>query len=271
MKVIDSIVEVTSRYTQSERAKTDLGKYKEILDSNISRIEKWVKEKDIAVLTAFRGYLDNVVSKDRTLIDKPLEGPIEERKYTKAENRARNRNLKAALLEQGYGVTSVTGVYPEETPDGKAVKKREESLMVVNLNNDPEFQSKIARLSEWYNQDSYLYKPQGQEDAVLIGTNSAWPGYGENVTAGKFMRAVEGPFITKLKNRGFAFTEDPQEYNETDTETWQDRKDQRVLHKVDDEFIRDSFVEQRVNSQGMGMCIHSIVNSACKLGLLPNL
>lgn len=272
-KIIDSVIKVTSRYTDSEKARTNPDKYAQIRDSNIARIEKWINEKDIAVLTAFRGFLDNVTNPGKTLLDKPIDGTEEERKYAKAENRARNRDLKAALLSYGYGVTAVTGVYPEELPNGQSIPKGEESLMVVNLPNDPNFQSNIAQLSEWFNQDSYLYKPKGSEQASLIGTNSAWPGYGESFAAGKFMKAVQGPFITKLKNKGFAFTNDPQDYADKHTEgdpaTWKDRKDQRVFHKVDDDYIMDSLVEQRVNSWHFGKCVSDMVSEARKVGKLP--
>jgi hypothetical protein len=172
-----------------------------IVESNINRIKQWIDSKDIAGISAFRNYLNNAT--DNTLMDKS-EGEA----YSKPENIRRNRELKASLLKLGYGVTAVRGSYVEGAGTDKPIESQEQSFIVVNLNDDPAFKNNIAKLSEYYNRDSYLYKPKDSEEAYLIGSNNNdFPGYGNENSVGSFKNNVSAEFMSRLGSKGFAFSD----------------------------------------------------------------
>ena len=68
--------------------------------------------------------------------------------FTKKENYERNRELKARLLERGYGVTKVAGSYIENFQTPKAMEVSEESFFVSNRKDDPQFIEVISGLGE---------------------------------------------------------------------------------------------------------------------------
>jgi len=118
---------------------------------------------EIACITAFRKKLTNIT--DNTIID-IKEGS----EYKREENIRRNRDMKAALLSLGYGVTRIS----EDNKD----EVQEQSFLVVNLNEDSNFKTNLFILSEMFNQDSFLYSPKNSTEGYLIGTNySNYPGY----------------------------------------------------------------------------------------------
>lgn len=247
-KIIDSLAEAAGQ----------------IADSNVDRIEKWINSKEVAGITAFRKELKDVHNQSATLIDKPIDGTPEERRYSKHENRARNRDLKMALARKGYGVTSVMGLYPEG-----GVPKTEESFLVVNLPDDPEFYDVLFRLSEWYNQDTFLYKAKGEPEAVLVGTNDDdFVGYGNTRPAGQFAKNVQGEFMSRLKNKGYAFvSEDTKAYYEKDNPvSWKDRKAART---VSDSAIESLF--RVIDSSFSGLAVVSEVGKLVKDSRLPNI
>ena len=55
------------------------------------------------------------------------------------ENFERNKQLKAVMLNKGYGVTSVDGTYIEDFGTDAAKEVKEDSFFVVNLKDDPKF------------------------------------------------------------------------------------------------------------------------------------
>ena len=247
-KIIDSLAEAAGQ----------------IADSNLDRIEKWINSKEVAGITAFRKELKDVHNQSATLIDKPIDGTPEERRYSKQENRARNRDLKMALARKGYGVTSVMGLYPEG-----GVPKTEESFLVVNLPDDPEFYDVLFRLSEWYNQDTFLYKPKDEPEAVLVGTNDDdFVGYGNTRPAGQFAKNVQGEFMSRLKSKGYAFvSEDTKDYYEKDNPvSWKDRKAART---VSDSAIESLF--RVIDSSLSGLAVVSEVGKLVKDSRLPNI
>lgn len=200
-------------------------------DSNINRITKWINEKDIAGITAWRSRLENIHDPEKTLKD-IAEGAA----YSISMNKKRNRDLKTMLLSKGYGVTNVRGIWTNDQGD----KEQEQSFIVVNLKDDPNFQENIATLSEYYNQDAYLYKPKGEEAAVLIGTNdSDFPGYGEVHKVGKFTNVVNEDFMSVINKKGFAFKGD----SETETE----------FHIVT---VTDAEIENYLVDESMGLLQH---------------
>jgi hypothetical protein len=188
-------------------------------ESLMSRIKYWIENYEIAGLSAFRYKLENI--SENTLLDIPLGDT-----YTKAQNIKRNRDLKAALLGLGYGATRVTGSYLE---DGKH-EVLEESYIVVNLNGDKNFKINISILSEFFNQDSFLYSPLDSIESYLIGTNSSeFPGYGESVYCGKFKEKVNATYLSRIGSTGFAFISDDNPESEHKYLTFKDRKMNRQI------------------------------------------
>lgn len=247
-KIIDSLAEAAGQ----------------IADSNLDRIEKWINSKEVAGITAFRKELKDVHNPSTTLIDKPIDGTPEERRYSKQENRARNRDLKMALARKGYGVTSVMGLYPEG-----GVPKTEESFLVVNHPDDPEFYDVLFRLSEWYNQDTFLYKAKDEPEAVLVGTNDDdFVGYGNTRPAGQFAKNVQGEFMSRLKSKGYSFvSEDTKDYYEKDNPvSWKDRKAART---VSDSAIESLF--RVIDSSFSGLAVVSEVGKLVKDSRLPSI
>lgn len=177
---------------------------KVISESSISKILYYVKNFECATISASRGKLTNLT--DNAYVP---EDYADERDLTKEENRKRNTELKAKLLKLGYGVTALDGRFAEA---GEMFPGKETSYFVVNRNEDPEFFNNIFRLSEYFNQDSFLYKPAGTMSAKLIGTNNAernedWgqPGFNNEIEVGDFHpNGFEGA-LSKMGNKVFQF------------------------------------------------------------------
>lgn len=179
--------------------------YEKIIgESLISKILDYVKNFECATISASRGRLTNIT--DNTFIPAEYEN---ERALTKEENRKRNSELKAKLLALGYGVTSLDGRFAEA---GQMYPGKETSYFVVNRNDDPEFFDNIFKLSEYFNQDSFLYKPAGVMSAKLIGTNLAernpefgQPGYEQEIEVGEFHPNGFEDALSKMGNKVFQF------------------------------------------------------------------
>ena len=103
-------------------------------------------------------------------------------KETQKRNRARNEELKGKLTEQGFLFRAVDGVYLEvknEEGDTKEVEVTELSFFVTNTDktgrqdlSEEEFFRKLYRLSEHYEQDSFLFTFSGNNRiAFLVATN----------------------------------------------------------------------------------------------------
>lgn len=196
-----------------------------IKESTIGRATYWIENYEIAVLTAWRDSLNNVT--DNTFV--PDDKNIGDNFSTK-EKKMYNRELKAKLLQMGYGVTNVRGTYREGGADGTDVQ--EESFLVVNLKDDAGFKAKIFQLSEYYNQDSFMYSPKGSDEAVLVGTNNCdFPGYGEEIPTGKLQKNVSSMFMTRVGNKGFSFADDADVYQDKPL-TFNDRKRMRMNEKI---------------------------------------
>jgi hypothetical protein len=182
---------------------------------------------DIAMITAFRGIYTNPTE---NTLEKMPQCPESLRKsegdyYTRTENRQRNRELKAALIELGYGVTKVGGNYVENFGQTGEMERGEETFFVVNLKNDANFFEKIRKLSEYYNQDSFLYKAKDSKDAILFGTNNSdFPGYGKSFNTGMLHIGTKNQFDTRVGNSKIAFTDDPSPDRDSKTYTHSTRK-----------------------------------------------
>ncbi len=92
------------------------------------------------------------------------------RPYTHTENAQRNRSLLAKLKARGFGVTRLTGRYPE---GGRITM--EESYFVVDLEDVGTLQQELQALGAQFEQDSVLIIPkdtvENKANAFLIGTN----------------------------------------------------------------------------------------------------
>ena len=177
----------------------------------VSEDGSWMRQYDIACITAFRDEFKD--STPRTLDDRPQEltdldttldkvfgnaNPADKTpyRYSRKENELRNRNIKAALLRLGYGVADISGnrIGNRVTIDG--FRLAENSLFVVNLGNDSNFAQHLFDLAEYYNQDSFLFKPKGSDEAYLVGTSRAnFPGYGNEHNLGVLHVDVAGEFL----------------------------------------------------------------------------
>lgn len=110
---------------------------------SITRAKTWFNTRDCAILTAWR------------------------QNKKRKENNDNNRMLQQILRKLGYGVTKVTGWYPEENRE----MARENSFLTVNLNNEESFCDNLSELSELYGQECFLYKKSGYDTpAVYIYT-----------------------------------------------------------------------------------------------------
>ena len=112
-------------------------------ECSITRAKTWFNTRDCAILTAWRQ-------------DKGRK-----------ENDENNRMLQQRLRKFGYGVTKVTGWYPEEN----RAMARENSFLTVNLNDEESFRDNLSELSELYEQECFLYKKSGYDTpAVYVYT-----------------------------------------------------------------------------------------------------
>lgn len=108
----------------------------------------------------------------------------------------------------GYGVTNVSGRYPE---GGKTVK--EWSFFVVNLKDDPKFVDEIIKLGEFFEQDSVLIIPKGaianKATAYLYGTNhcpNSWLGWHNTNPFERGKLGYSSPiYSTHVNGRPFIF------------------------------------------------------------------
>lgn len=228
-----------------ETRKVLSGRKATLNEKSLNRIEKYVQDNEIAIITAWRNRFVNMTDKTDTpnhikaqrgkrsvKIDTkiPFEAGEE---FTTTEKKYYNKKLQAALLSYGYGVTKVRGRWhenmskPTDTDD-------EESFFVVNLPRkdgsiDEHFKERIFELSEKTNQDAFTYSPKGTMKGFAIGTNnSSWPGYGQSVELGDFMKNITAQAMTLVGNKGFSFVNDGDAYTDSQPNSFQLRKQQRT-------------------------------------------
>ena len=177
-------------------------------ESGLSRVHQHIEAHDCAILTAFRN--------DPKDMSKCVKGSIDDAEQegnTRALNKRRNRDLKAILFGFDYGVTAVDGSYIENFEQPDQIEVKEDSLFVVNLNDDPDFVRNVQEMAEKFCQDSVIIIPQHGKDAYLYGTNnSEFPGYGEKVEVGNLKMGKEAEFMTRVNKRPFTFGEGLETY-----------------------------------------------------------
>jgi|LakMenE18May11ns_1017448.scaffolds.fasta_scaffold9939866_3 hypothetical protein len=163
----------------------------QISESSLSRINKYIKNNQCAVISAFRKSLTNCLSDES-----------DDRKINIFDNKGRNKKMYSALLALGYDVTKVKGTYIENYMQENAIEVKEDSYFVVNSTDDPKFIQNIIKLGELFCQDSVFIFDFG--DNYLFGTNnSEFPGLANKINMGKFRPGTEGEFMTKVSGRPF--------------------------------------------------------------------
>jgi hypothetical protein len=171
-----------------------------INEASLSRIWHWTQKHDTAIITASRVKNENCVE--------ITEGEEKDQIFTKEENKERNKDLYAVLIEKKYGVTKVNGNYIENFQTSNATEVSEVAFFVVNVRDDKNFFETIINLGKFYCQDSVLLIPMVDEGPYLYGTNYAtYPGLDNKSYVGKFKGGREGEFLTRVGkgNRPFVF------------------------------------------------------------------
>jgi len=173
-------------------------------DKNKQILRGWMNDYDMACITAYRDEYVNATP--RTLNDRPnglLDADTTRYRYKASENAERNRNLKASLLKLGYGVTDIHGVLFDNCRTIGRAALSESSFLVVNLNHDSDFRQRLFELSEYYNQDGFILKRKGRDEAYRIGTNwGEYPGYGKEVHLGELYIDMDNEYVTGEKALG---------------------------------------------------------------------
>lgn len=186
--------------------------FNEVLtESNLSRIYKHILEHDCACITAFRGHKVNCL---KSIDDKPEGG-----QYTRQEKLQRNHKLYSMLMGFNYGVTRIDGTFIENFGNKDLEKEvKENTFFIVNLKNDPKFIENVINLGKHFCQDSVLIKEKNSEQAYLYGTNNMLDESGKSMLntktpVGLFHGGIKSLFMSKIRNRPFAFFEDGTFYN----------------------------------------------------------
>ena len=170
-------------------------------ESNINRMLQWLKDCDCAFISAFRTELKDIRDINTTYLG-PNNDWAEGKRFTHEENRQKNKVMVAKLLNLGYGVTKVKGVYPEGMTD----EISEESYLVVNRNNDENFLNNLLSIAEYFNQDSIYYKESGKTEGNLIGTNNCgWPEYHQKGDDSELRTNTASNYMSRMGNRAFSF------------------------------------------------------------------
>lgn len=182
-----------------------------INESSLSRIQEHISNHECAIVTANR--------------NDPTDGSLNVKSVAPSSyqpeglnkdriNKLNNRDLKATLLKKGYGVTQIEGSYIEDYNTEIAKEVKEDSLLVVNLNDEPDFVKNITDLGKHYTQDSVLIIPKGGKDVKLVGTNHAqFPGLDNVQSVGDLKFGKSGEFMSKIRNRPMTTNEGLETYN----------------------------------------------------------
>lgn len=157
-------------------------------EANLSRIFTHLQNRNVGVITAFRG------------------------RYALPENRTRNKKLFNDIKAAGFGIIHAYGHYIEGHGSDQARDTNEEVFFVIGDTGSDSGKLKgfLKKAGEKYNQDSVLYKEFGTPDAVLIGTSSEdedgnpveFPGKGNSATLGPWNPMTLGMFYTRLRGHG---------------------------------------------------------------------
>ena len=168
----------------------DVGRWNVLEEGSLSRIYRHTIDRNIGMLTAFRG------------------------RYSRADNRKRNSQLESDIRSAGFGFFRIDGHYVEGFGSDRERDVREEVFLVIGDkgNDNGRLKGFLRKAGAKYNQDSVFYKPfEGK--AVLIGTQAKdedgnaveFPGLGVEFAVGEFKPMKMGQFYSKMKGRAFVF------------------------------------------------------------------
>ena len=159
-------------------------------EASIARLWKHTEERNIGIVTAFRG------------------------RYTVQENRKRNAQLQNDIRAAGYGFYKAKGHYIEGYGSEASKDVSEEVFLVIGDKGDDNGRLKgfLKKAGAKYNQKSVFYKAF-TDKAVLIGTQSKdeegrpvdFPGLNVEYSVGTFQPMKMGQFYTKMKGKPFVF------------------------------------------------------------------
>jgi hypothetical protein len=126
-----------------------------------------LQQHDFAIISAYRNML--IDASKMTLDDRPKELKEFDRKsgvsdpsqftpyrYTDADNKKRNLDLRAFLLCNQFGVAYLHCREFINEDDYNFCSQSDE-FFVMNVNDDPSFYDTISALSECFNQEHYFY------------------------------------------------------------------------------------------------------------------
>ena len=150
---------------------------KDVLYYGLNRSVHWLNNRNCAILTAWRG------------------------NYKRKENDERNRKLQLALRNYGYGVIRMKGCYAEI---GRLVDK-ENSFLVIDLEDTNDFMFNIFEQSENYEQDCFLYKPMNEDVAYLIGSNDRYGKWKKDVAGVLQINSVEANNYSEVGSGRISF------------------------------------------------------------------
>lgn len=182
-----------------------------LTEYSLLHLQHWIYTKEIAVISAYREVLENVTS--QTCKQALQIG----HQFTPDENAKRTTLLRAALLScYSYGVTLIGEKYIKQVGASKAAPIPEQSILVVNTDNSPYFYKVLFRLSEYFNQDYFLYKPKDAYSAYKVYTNAARYEkegkeiimYGEKQNAGRLYCHISDEFLARLNRKSSVITTD---------------------------------------------------------------
>ena len=162
-----------------------------INESSLSRVWRHVTKHDSGTISAYR-YVRNCGKGDR---------------YTRAEKKKRNNILKSRLLRLGYGVTDIRGVYIENYKSDNEIRVKEESFIVVDIDDTGNLKRDLMKLGEEFEQDSITFSKSNGE-YYLIGTNHCdldYIKFGESVKLGKSFFGKDGEIFSRVNGRPFIF------------------------------------------------------------------
>jgi hypothetical protein len=176
------------------------------VECGLSRIFQHTAEHQCGILTAWRSdAFDRSLCVGKEFASEEIEsfgGDKDE------ANKINNRNLKAFLLDKGYGVTNVGGDYIDGFEKPSAIEVGEDSMFVVNLSDSPGFFADLKKAGEKFCQDAVLLIEPGGEDCYFFGTNKGtFPGLGEKASLGRIKSDTESGFTSEARGRPFEFSD----------------------------------------------------------------
>lgn len=171
-------------------------KFKELVESNLSRVWQHVQNRTFGIITAHRSRYVDVIGK----------------------NKERNKELEKLIRSGGYGFINISGHYVENYGEDSAHVVSEECFLVIGAAGDDggKLKGNLKKWGEHFNQDSILYKNWDSKEAVLIGTSKTdedgkvidFPGYGKSYSVGTWHPQKLGMFYSKMRNgKTFTFEE----------------------------------------------------------------